>query len=248
MATRKSVRQQLRVGDLEIPIQIVKEYRGNVRLSITSSQAILRLPWNIDHAGEQEALAWFHQTLASKLERNPAFKSRFASKTYTNGQEIRTTAATYRLRLMYEPRASAVGKLGSSGNIDLRMSDTLNGWDLQRTVGKLLGQLISKDQLPAIQARVKSLNQTHFQYKIGKISLRDQQTRWGSCSSKGNINLSSRLLLAPLPVLDYVIIHELAHLAVFDHSDKFWQLVAKAMPTYREKEQWLNTEGQHIAF
>ena len=75
--------------------------------------------------------------------------------------------------------------------------------------------------------------------EYGKITIRDQDSRWGSCSSKGNLNFSWRLIKAPQLVLEYVIIHELAHIKHMDHSKKFWQLVEIYDPEYREHRHWL---------
>lgn len=72
-----------------------------------------------------------------------------------------------------------------------------------------------------------------------KLSFRSQKTRWGSCSSSGNISLNWRLLAAPLPVMDYVVIHELAHLKHQNHSSQFWALVATFDPLYKYHRRWL---------
>jgi predicted metal-dependent hydrolase len=77
-----------------------------------------------------------------------------------------------------------------------------------------------------------------------KVRIKDQRTRWGSCSSKNNINLNWRLIMAPEDVLDYVIVHELCHLAVPNHSKSFWALVAKYLPTFPKSKNWLKNYGQ----
>lgn len=75
--------------------------------------------------------------------------------------------------------------------------------------------------------------------KVNRIHIKDQKTRWGSCSSKKNVNLNWRLILAPQEVMDYVIIHELCHLIEMNHSRAFWELVESICPDYRERKQWL---------
>lgn len=79
-----------------------------------------------------------------------------------------------------------------------------------------------------------------------KISVRDTKSRWGSCSSEGNISLSWRLMMAPPEVMEYVIIHELAHLMHMNHSKSFWHLVAHHCPTYRHHIHWLKVNGSRI--
>lgn len=76
-----------------------------------------------------------------------------------------------------------------------------------------------------------------------KITIKEQKTRWGSCSRKGNLNFNWRLMLAPDAVLDYVVVHELAHRLEMNHSSRFWQIVAEIMPDYRQYRGWLRRYG-----
>ena len=76
-----------------------------------------------------------------------------------------------------------------------------------------------------------------------KLQIRDPSSRWASCSSSGAMSFSWRLLLAPEPVLAYVVEHEVAHLDVMDHSRRFWKLVESRCPEYREHERWLRSYG-----
>ena len=77
-----------------------------------------------------------------------------------------------------------------------------------------------------------------------KINIKDQRTRWGSCSSLGNINYNWRIVMAPIETIDYLVIHELAHLIVPNHSTDFWQVVQRHCPTFRNSCTWLKLNGQ----
>ena len=93
----------------------------------------------------------------------------------------------------------------------------------------------AKQILPArIQYYAKIMGVTY-----GKVTLREQKTRWGSCSSKGNLNFNWKLALMPDEILDYVVVHELAHRMEMNHSDKFWKIVENVLPDYRERRKWL---------
>ena len=78
------------------------------------------------------------------------------------------------------------------------------------------------------------------------ITIRDQKTRWGSCSQTGNLNFNFRLILAPLEVLDYVVVHELCHRRQMNHSTQFWQEVAQVLPDYRKRKAWLTENGWRL--
>ena len=80
----------------------------------------------------------------------------------------------------------------------------------------------------------------------GRITVRDQKTRWGSCSQTGNLNFNFRLILAPLEVLDYVVVHELCHRRQMNHSTQFWQEVAQVLPEYRKRKAWLTENGWRL--
>ncbi len=80
----------------------------------------------------------------------------------------------------------------------------------------------------------------------GRITIRNQKTRWGSCSSKGNLNFNCLLMLAPPEVLDYVVVHELCHRKEMNHSKAFWAEVEKVLPDYRTHVKWLKEEGSGI--
>ncbi|MBI4288676.1 MAG: M48 family metallopeptidase [Chloroflexi bacterium] len=82
---------------------------------------------------------------------------------------------------------------------------------------------------------------------ICRITVREQRTRWGSCSRKGNLSFNWKLLMAPEPVMDYVVIHELCHLKEMNHSKRFWQVVARYCPRWREHKKWLRDHGVELA-
>ena len=95
-----------------------------------------------------------------------------------------------------------------------------------------------------VENRISEFNKFH-NYKINRIAIRNQRTRWGSCSKNGNLNFNYKLALIPESLADYVIVHEICHLGEFNHSKNFWQLVEKTIPDYikrREDLRKINSE------
>ncbi len=78
------------------------------------------------------------------------------------------------------------------------------------------------------------------------LQIRGQRTRWASCSSSGAMSFNWRLLLAPPEILDYVVEHEVAHLSVLDHSDRFWSLLGSRCADWAERERWLRRHGHAL--
>lgn len=92
-------------------------------------------------------------------------------------------------------------------------------------------------------AKVKQFNE-FYGFRYNKINIKNQKTRWGSCSRKGNLNFNYKIALLPDKVTDYVIVHELCHLKEFNHSKKFWALVAKAIPDFNSIRSELKNHGK----
>jgi predicted metal-dependent hydrolase len=87
-------------------------------------------------------------------------------------------------------------------------------------------------------------DQHNFLYK--KVGITSARTRWGSCSITGSLNFSWRLIMTPMEVVDYVVIHELVHTIVHNHSNRFWRKVAMILPNYEEHRKWLRKEGRRL--
>ena len=101
---------------------------------------------------------------------------------------------------------------------------------------------IAKQVIPAKVAYYARLMGVTY----GRITIRTQKTRWGSCTSEGNLNFNCLLMMAPPEVLDYIVIHELSHRVEMNHSAKFWAQVEKVLPEYREAHKWLKENGRGL--
>lgn len=107
-------------------------------------------------------------------------------------------------------------------------------------------EAVYRAQASEVFARKAAYYAARMGVTYNKITIRDQKTRWGSCSGKGNLNFNWRLVLAPVPVLDYVVVHELAHRREMNHSSRFWDVVGEIMPDYQIHRRWLRDHGSSL--
>lgn len=112
----------------------------------------------------------------------------------------------------------------------------------ENEAGALLEQWLRSAARQIITQRVEIISKA-LKLSYNRIFIRNQKTRWGSCSQKRNLNFNWRLVMAPPDVLDYIIIHELMHLIELNHSKKFWRLVAGVCPDYQTHRAWLRKNG-----
>ena len=104
-----------------------------------------------------------------------------------------------------------------------------------------LRRIASRELVPRLQALASEHSLT-----VDRVTIRNQRSRWGSCSRRGVIALNFRLVQMPPAVCDYVLLHELMHLRQQNHSRRYWRLVAAVCPDYREAERWLRVEGRAL--
>lgn len=119
---------------------------------------------------------------------------------------------------------------------ELKTADRLSETDIRELAEK------ARADLPARAARLAP--QVGVTY--GRVTIRLQKTRWGSCSSKGNLNFNCLLMLAPEQVRDYVVAHELCHRKEMNHSPRFWAEVGRVLPDYQASKKWLKDNGKHL--
>jgi predicted metal-dependent hydrolase len=89
------------------------------------------------------------------------------------------------------------------------------------------------EALSLVNKKIAQWN-SFYNFKFGRINIRNQKTRWGSCSKKGNLNFNYKIVHLPENLLDYLVVHELCHLKEFNHSKKFWELVSSLIPDYKK--------------
>ncbi len=117
----------------------------------------------------------------------------------------------------------------------------------QQTKGFGISKLSREDYLQnkerfflVASERVEYFNKT-YGFEYNKISIKDQKTRWGSCSRRRNLNFNYKIMFLPDELRDYVIVHELCHLGEFNHSKNFWNLVAQTLPNFKEIKKQFKT-------
>lgn len=164
--------------------------------------------------------------------------------------KISKRAKRMRLAIYCDGSFVVIKPMGLSENIVEKFIIQKSNWILSKLeYFKQFGVEIFKDDykkylarkeeaLNFVEKRIRYFNKI-YNFKFNKINIKNQKTRWGSCSKKGNLNFNYKILLLPEYIAGYIIVHELCHLKEFNHSHKFWNLVAKTIPSYLEIQKEL---------
>lgn len=124
-----------------------------------------------------------------------------------------------------------------------RQEELQNEQAEQLTLSEL--RALAEDAVSYIPGRV-SFYAREIGVNYGRITIRNQKSRWGSCSSEGNLNFNCLLMLTPAEVIDYVVVHELCHRLEMNHSRYFWAEVERILPDYKKRRKWLKDNGDKI--
>lgn len=179
---------------------------------------------------------WIYRNLAEWHDLNATRVVR----EWVNGESFLYLGSSYRLSLVDAQDETLKLK---SGRFQLLRAVMQSGG---RDAAQQAFEQFYKDKgLPRIQQRA-----AHFAPKVGvalgTTQVKDLGFRWASCKPDGNLNFHWKCLMAPLTVIDYIVVHELCHLRHHDHSDAFWNEVDKVLPNYRERKEWLRQRGAHL--
>lgn len=228
----------------KIPFVIIHEKRRSVRVAFGAKAITLRLPAAMANVKKLQHIEQSRDWAVKQLRLKPGLLTKFFGREYKHGDILQVGSRQYFISFLHHDRKTNRALL--KGNLlELHLSSE-NKEDQQAEILRyLISRAISNDFYPEIEKRVHELNAKYFKKNIKEIKIKLSQTNWGSCSTQGNINLSARLLFAPSIVIDYVIIHELAHMLEHNHSARFWAVVSKVMPDYEIHDKWLN-KNSHL--
>ena len=241
MARKKTLYQEsfeiIEVSGQQVPLKLIKETRKNVRTSVGKDAVYLRIPFWTSKKQQQKLRAWCIQWLQNKHQKTGLLHS-LQKRTIQDGGMIRLPQETLGVKVSYADRKSGKGTIRSN-HIILDLPEGMNIEDEQNLCRKMINNLLSKRYLPFLEKRVREINARFFKQQVSSVKLRYNYSKWGSCSSSQQISLSTRLIFAPQEVVDYVIVHELAHLIEMNHSNRFWNIVEQIIPNFRDQEKWL---------
>lgn len=244
--SKKPYKEIIRDDAVPFDIHVFYEYRNNVRISMLKTKVNVRMPLVISSSQKEKyihhALEWTKKKLKDAPHSSP-----LNEKEYNDEDALIIYGDKYNIRIEKKSGINKAKVTIIDQQIRLTLPEKWTDKECGDASRQLIRKILCRRYHQLITKRVHELNNLYFQRPINNVRLKYNVSNWGSCSKKGNINISLRLLFAPKAVIDYVIIHELSHLLEMNHSEKFWSVVSNVDPDYKEKEQWLKKHS-HTPF
>lgn len=163
---------------------------------------------------------------------------------YVQGEVFQYLGEDVTLNFIQKTRGQRVTVKLNDETLDVSLPPTIKTNDTEaiRTAVEKFYRKQAKNYLPDHTFAIAE----QLGYEVNRVVIKNQKTRWGSCSTNKNINLNLRLMMTPPAAIDYIIIHELCHLTHMNHSKKFWNLVGKHCPNYKEWRKWFKQNSSYL--
>lgn len=235
--------EKIKAGSKVIEYKTIRTKRKTIGICVSPEKGVLiRVPQGISNRKIKEVVFKKSNWILAKLEEMSKIMPPPDPLKFVTGEKVLYLGKYYELRIQsnYDKKRVIiefnkiyfnifVKKYIEEGERRSHIKDSLIRW-YRKQAGIKINNSIKK----------------YIKY-IGKepenVRIKKQKRIWGSCSSRGNLNFNWKLIMAPLPVIDYIVVHELAHLIHPDHSRNFWNLVEKIIPDYKERQEWLKING-----
>lgn len=253
-SVRKPVSETLKFLEHDI-VLVRKAYRRNLSLSVqVNGQIRVSAPAGVTHEKVVSFLCAHEDWLRQHLEKFASLRNQFPQKKFSQGERLLFVGKPLTLKFKCAEVNQAMSKSRLfRENGDLVVVVPRERWaqfQERREHPELIApirQFYKKTAQSYLTDRVKFWSE-RMRLQPQGLGFRSQKTRWGSCNSKGKISLNWRLMIAPIEVIDYVIVHELSHLVHYDHSRAFWNLVAQYIPDYKTHKTWLKRHQYEADF
>lgn len=248
MAIKKHPIKIIQAGSSYIPFQIQEMKTKSVRFRFNSKGGSINLPPYLSKSNKKAFIARGEDWVLKYVERNPHWMTIFRAEKYETGSKIQTSLKLYTIERIKGKDNKITAKLYDSKILLSAPETNKELFENLDSIRRALHRVISKDLKNEVDELIRTVNRETLQVNINKINIKYNHSNWGSCSSNGNINISSRLLFAPMWVIESVIKHELAHFKEMNHSSRFWNIIEAIDQKHKQANLWLKANSWHCDF
>ena len=234
-------------GGRKIPYRVKTSNRKSISIGIGQEGVVVRAPRTLAKQRIVELVQTKAKWIVSKYDELKSQEPETAKIGFSDGCQVLYRGTTMTLQLVdgkTKGLSVAQGEVWMDDDkIKMALTDPSKG-----AIEYLLEQWYRYEARNRIEERVRYYtNRYDFGKRVNRITIKDQKSRWGSCSTKCNLNFNYRLIKAPDEVLDYVVVHELCHLQHMNHSQAFWSAVQAILPDYMDSKEWLRKNSARLS-
>ncbi len=222
-----------------LSVKLERRRIRNAYARVRPDCVVIELPMHMGIIRSRSVADLLYKRIRRSIEKNPNRYAEIKELNFTDGQTLRVLDRAFVVKVDRPPNSR---RTASSLDLDAITVSVPAAYPKERAdsiVTKKVIGIASAEMLPELERRIAYFNDRHFHSVIPSIAIRDTTKVMGSCAPDNSIMISFRMLCADPPMLDYIIVHELAHTRFKNHSKMFWALVSFVIPDYRQRRRWL---------
>lgn len=226
----------------------VKEGKKDVSISVDQRDGVqVFIPPTVTPETTEEILRKKAPWILSKLNELAELCTETGKREFLSGEKLPYLGRNYRLKVFSSSDASDAKVRFQNGRFVAEVPPGVSETWKQHRLRESFKQWYIQHGTIKVQERIQ-LFAPRMECLPSKLVIKDQENRWGSCTKNGTININWKILMAPMRIVDYVVVHELAHLKYPDHSSSFWSAVQSVLPDYDNRKEWLRIHGPTLTF
>ncbi len=237
--------EPIEVHGKALGVRIIRARIRNSYARVKDGNIVISVPERFSDRKINEVASSLYTRLAKALQRKPGRYMGMSKLRFYDGQKVPVLGNEFEISIRSAPISRPRSRHRGS-TISIVLPEAMDRAEKDDYAAKIIRKKITKAIHPQLVSIVNGINSRHFNSEIEGIRIRDNATLWGSCSRNNDITLNFRLLYAPQRILEYVIVHELAHTKVKRHSQRFWDLVGSIIPDHKERRRWLKNNAYEI--
>ncbi|MBC2580185.1 M48 family metallopeptidase [Clostridium sp. DJ247] len=219
--------------------KIVREKRKTISIRITDKgEVLITSPFNVSEETIKTILKKKEKWIISKVQLFTNRLSNYKEKEFVNGEKFLYLGKELQLEFCIRHSKKVYTDIQEG-----KLKVYVNNYEKNhQEIRNSIIDFYRKKAMDILSERTKIYSEL-IEVRPKKIIIKDQKTIWGSCSSKGNLNYNYRIIMAPMEIIDYIVVHELCHLVHMNHSKEYWNTVKLVLLDYERRRQWLKDNG-----
>lgn len=226
----------------EIRYRVKKSKRRTIGIKISPEEGVvLSVPLKCSEAAINYVLNKKAAWIISKIKLVHSRSELLKDREYRSGERLKILGEYYNLNI-WEGNYNRCSAIFDNKGFNVFISEKVQGEKRKTIIKEALTKLYKEIAKRILRERTEDFAEI-LGVKPNRITIKEQKSIWGSCSSKNNINYNWKIIMAPIAILDYIVVHELCHLREHNHSKNFWNLLESIMPDYKLRKTWLKDNG-----
>ncbi len=235
--------EKIKIDNKTLEYDIVRSSRKSIGLEISPGKGLLiRAPKRVSRKRIEGVIKEKNPWIVKKLEEVKEVKPEPEPLKFVTGEKIPYLGNYYNLLINEVQGYKKPEIVLNNDYLSININNIMEKEERRKIIRDVLVSWYKNQARSVINKRI-DIFKDRICVEPALVRIKKQKKRWGSCSSRGNLNFNWKLIMAPMSVLDYLVVHELAHLVYPNHSRDYWQLVESTLPDYQESKLWLKING-----